>query len=90
MRCPRYRCALPRKVGESHLKLSLADGAGGGIDAIAFGAFDTDLGPRLSNHGGARFHFAGRLEVNTWGGRQSPQLRLEDAAPATPEGFPRP
>jgi single-stranded-DNA-specific exonuclease len=84
---PRY--ALPdlqvrfaKRVGESHLKLSLADGLGGGIDAICFGAFDTALGPRLLDHGGARFHFAGRLEVNSWGGRQSPQLRLEDAAPA--------
>lgn len=84
---PRY--ALPdlqvrfaKRVGESHLKLSLSDGMGGGVDAISFGAFDTALGPRLLEHGGARFHFAGRLEVNTWGGRQSPQLRLEDAAEA--------
>lgn len=84
---PRY--ALPdlqvrfaKRVGETHLKLSLSDGMGGGLDAIAFGAFDGPMGERLSNHGGARFHFAGRLEVNTWGGRQSVQLRLEDAAEA--------
>ncbi|MCA0906145.1 single-stranded-DNA-specific exonuclease RecJ [Ruegeria marisrubri] len=84
---PRY--ALPdlqvrfaKRVGETHLKLSLSDGMGGGLDAIAFGAFDGPMGERLSNHGGARFHFAGRLEVNTWGGRQSVQLRLEDAADA--------
>ncbi|NOC81926.1 single-stranded-DNA-specific exonuclease RecJ [Ruegeria sp. HKCCD6428] len=84
---PRY--ALPdlqvrfaKRVGETHLKLSLSDGMGGGLDAIAFGAFDGPMGERLSNHGGARFHFAGRLEVNNWGGRQSVQLRLEDAAEA--------
>ncbi|NOD63769.1 MULTISPECIES: single-stranded-DNA-specific exonuclease RecJ [unclassified Ruegeria] len=84
---PRY--ALPdlqvrfaKRVGETHLKLSLADGMGSGLDAIAFGAFDSPMGEKLSNHGGARFHFAGRLEVNTWGGRQSVQLRLEDAAEA--------
>ncbi len=84
---PRY--ALPdlqvrfaKRVGETHLKVSLSDGMGGGLDAIAFGAFDSPMGERLSNHGGARFHFAGRLEVNTWGGRQSVQLRLEDAAEA--------
>ncbi|WP_171119517.1 single-stranded-DNA-specific exonuclease RecJ [Ruegeria sp. HKCCA5463] len=84
---PRY--ALPdlqvrfaKRVGETHLKLSLSDGMGGGLDAIAFGAFDSPMGERLSNHGGARFHFAGRLEVNNWGGRQSVQLRLEDAAEA--------
>ncbi len=77
---PSLEVRFAKRVGESHLKLSLSDGLGGGIDAICFGAFDTDLGQRLLDHGGARFHFAGRLEVNTWGGRQSPQLRLEDAA----------
>lgn len=84
---PRY--ALPdlqirhaRRVGDSHLKLSLSDGLQSGLDAICFGAFDTELGARLSAHGGARFHFAGRLEINHWGGRQQVQLRLEDAAPA--------
>lgn len=80
---PDLEVRFAKRVGESHLKLSLSDGLGGGIDAIAFGAFDTAMGPRLLEHGGARFHFAGRLEVNTWGGRQSPQLRLEDAAPAS-------
>jgi single-stranded-DNA-specific exonuclease len=71
-----------RRVGESHLKISFGDGLGGKIDAIAFGAYDTELGPRLENHKGARFHLAGRLEINSWGGRQSAQLRLEDAAEA--------
>ena len=84
---PRY--ALPalqvrfaKLVGESHLKLSLSDGLSGKMDAIAFGAFDGPLGDRLFNHGGARFHVAGRLEVNSWGGRQRVQLRLDDAAEA--------
>ena len=84
---PRY--ALPdlkvdfaKSVGESHLKLSLSDGLSGKMDAIVFGAFDGPLGDRLSKHGGARFHFAGRLEVNSWRGKQRVQLRLEDAAEA--------
>ncbi|WP_170580018.1 single-stranded-DNA-specific exonuclease RecJ [Ruegeria arenilitoris] len=79
---PDLQVRFAKQVGETHLKLSLSDGMGGGLDAIAFGAFDGPMGERLSNHGGARFHFAGRLEVNTWGGRQSVQLRLEDAADA--------
>ncbi|WP_170339172.1 single-stranded-DNA-specific exonuclease RecJ [Ruegeria arenilitoris] len=79
---PDLQVRFAKRVGETHLKLSLSDGMGGGLDAIAFGAFDGPMGERLSNHGGARFHFAGRLEVNTWGGRQSVQLRLEDAAEA--------
>lgn len=71
-----------RRVGESHLKVSFGDGLGGRMDAIAFGAFDGPLGPTLEVHGGARFHLAGRLDINDWRGRRSVQLRLEDAARA--------
>ena len=84
---PRYVFAdmqirFAKRVGESHLKISFGDGNNTKMDAIAFGAFDGPLGPALENHGGARFHLAGRLDINTWRGRQSVQLRLEDAAPA--------
>lgn len=84
---PRYVFAdmqilFAKRVGESHLKISFGDGLGGKLDAISFGAFDGPLGPALESHGGARFHLAGRLDINTWRGRQSVQLRLEDAARA--------
>ena len=86
---PAPRFALPaqagrhaRRVGDGHLKLTLADDGGATLEAIAFGAFDSDLGPALEAHAGARFHVAGRLEVNHFRGRQRVQLRLEDAAPA--------
>ena len=69
-----------RRVGESHLRLSFGDGMGAKLDAIAFGAFDGPLGPLLDQGGAARFHLAGRLELNSFGGRTKPQLRLEDAA----------
>lgn len=77
-------CAIhfARRIGESHLKISFSDGLGPRLEAICFGAFDGPIGPAIENHGGARFHLAGRLEINTWGGRQSVQLRLEDAAQA--------
>ncbi|AVW90451.1 single-stranded-DNA-specific exonuclease RecJ [Celeribacter baekdonensis] len=77
-------CAIhfARRIGESHLKISFSDGLGPRLEAICFGAYDGALGPALEAHGGARFHLAGRLEINTWGGRQSVQLRLEDAARA--------
>jgi single-stranded-DNA-specific exonuclease len=85
---PRYAfggmaITFAKRVGESHLKLRFGDGTGPTLDAIAFGAFDGPLGPALEAHGGARFHLAGRLDINTWGGRQTVQLRLEDAAPAS-------
>lgn len=71
-----------RRVGENHLKIGLSDGSGPALDGIAFGAFDGPLGPRLTDHGGHRFHLAGRLELNHWQGRTRVQLRLEDAAEA--------
>lgn len=84
---PAPRFALPdqrihhaRRVGDAHLKITFSDGAGPRLDAIGFGAFTGPLGPSLEAHGGAPFHLAGRLEINSWQGRRTPQLRLEDAA----------
>ena len=72
-----------KQVGTGHLKFSFGDGLGARLDGIAFGAFDGPLGVALSQHGGKRFHLAGRLELSHWGGRQRVELRLEDAAPAS-------
>ena len=79
---PDMRILHARRVGDSHLKISFGDGMGARMDAICFGAYDGPLGAALENHGGARFHLAGRIELNEWRGRQSVQLRLDDAAPA--------
>ncbi|MFZ5965041.1 single-stranded-DNA-specific exonuclease RecJ [Thalassococcus sp. BH17M4-6] len=80
---PDMQIGFAKQVGSSHLKIGFGDGLGARIDAIAFGAFDGPMGPALAGHGGKRFHLAGRLEINEWGGRRSVQLRLEDAAPST-------
>ncbi len=77
---PDQQIAFCKEVGQGHLKLSFTDGLGTKIDAIAFRAAETGLMEPLMNHKGARFHLAGRVEINTWQGRQSVQLRLEDAA----------
>ncbi|WP_163849380.1 single-stranded-DNA-specific exonuclease RecJ [Pseudooceanicola aestuarii] len=77
------RIASARRIGDTHLKIAFTDGMSPRLDAIAFGAFDTALGPALEGHNGRRFHLAGRLEINDWGGRQRLQLRLDDAAPAS-------
>ena len=71
-----------RRIGENHLRVSFGDPGTPKLEAIAFGAFDGPLGPALENAGHQRFHLAGRLEINTYGGRSKPQLRLEDAARA--------
>ena len=85
-RAPRF--ALPevaiadaRVVGDGHLKLSIRTAMGHRLDAIGFRLADGPLGKALLEHRGGAFHLAGRLEVNSWQGRQRPQLRLEDASP---------
>ena len=77
---PEVKVQFAKRVGSSHLKLRIGDGVGGSVDAICFGAFDTELGTALENHGGRLVHVAGRLDINTWQGRQNVQLRIEDAA----------
>lgn len=71
-----------RRIGETHLRLTFGDETGARLEAVAFGAFDGPLGPLLEGHASARFHLAGRLEINHWQGRSKVQLRLEDAARA--------
>ncbi|PRX38113.1 single-stranded-DNA-specific exonuclease [Meinhardsimonia xiamenensis] len=76
------RIHFSRQVGSDHLKIGFSDGTGPRLEAIAFNAATGPLGAALSAHAGARFHLAGRLEINDWGGRRRVELRLEDAAPA--------
>jgi single-stranded-DNA-specific exonuclease len=71
-----------RRIGETHLRFGLSDGLGAALECVAFGAFDTPLGEVLASPGANRFHLAGKLEINHWGGRSKPQLRLDDAARA--------
>ncbi|ARO15455.1 single-stranded-DNA-specific exonuclease [Ketogulonicigenium robustum] len=87
---PAPRVAMPdvvvhfvKPVGTDHLKVTLGDGLGARIDAIAFNAAHGPLGDLLNNTGGQRIHVAGRLEVNRWQGRTSAQMRIEDAAKAS-------
>ena len=76
-------CAVQsRRIGDTHLRLTFGDGMGAKLEAVAFGAFDGPLGPALDNPGHQRFHLAGKLELNQYGGRTKVQLRLDDAARA--------
>ena len=78
--CPSVAIHHVRRMGERHLKMQFSDGIGPRREAVAFGAYDGPLGPAIENHGGARLHLAGRVEINHWRGRETVQLRLSDAA----------
>lgn len=82
---PRYALSnmgvsFAKRAGEDHLRLTFSSAEGAKIDAIAFKAFQSPMGSVLENHKGQKFHIAGRLEIDDWGGRKRPKLRLEDIA----------
>ena len=76
---PGLRIRYTKPVGQGHLKLTLSDGATT-IEAICFDAASNGLAAALTDHAGRALHAAGRIEINHWNGRQSVQLRLDDAA----------
>ncbi|MEM7522367.1 MAG: single-stranded-DNA-specific exonuclease RecJ [Pseudomonadota bacterium] len=80
---PALKVAFAKRAGADHLRVTFADPAGGRLDAIAFRAFQTDLGPFLDGAAGGSVHVAGRLEIDDWGGRRKAKLRIEDAAPVS-------
>ena len=68
-------------VGERHVRGFVTGEGGGRLAAISFNCVDSPLGQALLNSDGAPLHLAGRLKVNTWQGRSSAQLHIDDAAP---------
>ncbi|WP_193177700.1 single-stranded-DNA-specific exonuclease RecJ [Oricola nitratireducens] len=77
---PNHRIASSAVVGNGHLKLRLMAEDRSQVDAIAFRAADTELGQFLSRRNGSPVHVAGTLSINHWNGRQTPQMRIVDAA----------
>jgi single-stranded-DNA-specific exonuclease len=70
------------EVGQGHLKLRLSGGDGTRLNAVAFRAGGSPLGQALADAKGRVLHVAGHLALDRWGGRESVELRLSDAAPA--------
>ena len=67
-------------VGKGHVRLTLGDGGGGSLKAIAFKAADTPLGQAILEARGAPLHVAGSLSIDSWQGRERVQLRVIDVA----------
>ncbi|MGR3717657.1 MAG: single-stranded-DNA-specific exonuclease RecJ [Thermohalobaculum sp.] len=72
-----------RMVGNGHCQLRLAAPGGPPLAAIAFRAADSGLASLFEAAAASRtpLHLAGRLEIDDWGGRRKPKLRVEDASP---------
>jgi len=73
------RVERPMALRGGHVRVTLTDGSGGRLKAVAWRAEDTEAGRRLLNEGGA-IHVAGRLKPDDWQGRESVELEIEDVA----------
>ncbi len=74
------RIIKPQVVGEKHVRCFLVGEVGRRVKAIAFRCHDQPLGLGLLSARDERYHVAGHLRADTWGGRDEVQLTIEDAA----------
>ncbi|MBX3485554.1 MAG: single-stranded-DNA-specific exonuclease RecJ [Phenylobacterium sp.] len=73
------RIERPMALRGGHVRVTLTDGSGGKLKAVAWRAEDTEMGRRLLQEGGA-VHVAGRLKPDDWQGREGVELEIEDIA----------
>lgn len=79
---PAHRLVDVAVVGNGHVRLRVEAGDGATLDGIAFRVAEEPLGRALLAGRGARFHLAGTLMLDRYGGRERVRFRLLDAAPA--------
>jgi single-stranded-DNA-specific exonuclease len=77
---PAHRVTFAKQAGEAHIRCSLKSGGGATIGAIAFRAVGTALGDTLLGGADRPWHVAGRLQRDTWGGRDRVEVMIEDIA----------
>jgi single-stranded-DNA-specific exonuclease len=73
------RVERPMALRGGHVRVTLTDGSGGRLKAVAWRAEETEIGRRLLSDAGA-IHVAGRLKPDDWQGRESVELEIEDVA----------
>jgi single-stranded-DNA-specific exonuclease len=77
---PAHRITFAKQAGEAHIRCSLKSGGGATIGAIAFRAVGTPMGDALLGGADRPWHVAGRLQRDTWGGRDRVEVMIEDMA----------
>ncbi|MGZ5913688.1 MAG: single-stranded-DNA-specific exonuclease RecJ [Reyranella sp.] len=76
------RVNYAQPVGEGHVRCTLVGAERGRVDAIAFRASQTALGPALLDPARPVLHVAGALRIDRYGGRETVRLQIDDAAAA--------
>jgi single-stranded-DNA-specific exonuclease len=73
------RIERPMALRGGHVRMTLTDGSGGRLKAVAWRCEDTEMGRRLLAEGGA-VHVVGKLKPDDWQGREGVELEIEDVA----------
>jgi single-stranded-DNA-specific exonuclease len=74
------RVNYAQTVGEGHVRCTLVGQERGRVDAIAFRANQTTLGPALLDTARPVLHVAGALRIERYNGRETVKLQIDDAA----------
>ncbi|MGQ3300685.1 single-stranded-DNA-specific exonuclease RecJ [Reyranella sp.] len=74
------RVSFAQPVGEGHVRCTLVGAERGRVDAIAFRAGQSALGPALLDSARPVLHVAGALKIDRFGGRETVRLQIDDAA----------
>ena len=77
---PGHRISELIVLKNEHLKLKIVDSSGYKINAISFRSFDLPLGQFLRENQNKKIHFLGRLTMNNWNNKSTPQFIIDDAA----------
>jgi single-stranded-DNA-specific exonuclease len=77
---PAHRISFAKQAGEAHIRCSLKSGGGATIGAVAFRSVGTPLGDALLGGSDRTWHIAGRLQRDSWGGRDRVEVLIEDIA----------
>ena len=76
------RVNYAQPVGEGHVRCTLMGAERGRVDAIAFRAQQSPLGPALLDPARPVLHVAGVLRIDRYNGRESVRLQIDDSASA--------
>jgi len=74
------RVSYAQPVGEGHVRCTLVGAERGRLEAIAFRANQSALGPALMDSARPVLHVAGSLKIDRFGGRETVRLQIDDAA----------
>ena len=77
---PGHRISELTALKNEHLKLKIVDSSGYKVNAISFRSFDLPLGQFLRENQNRKIHFLGRLTMNNWNNKSTPQFIIDDAA----------